>query len=99
MRPEVDVVASVENGNNVIGLCHEHDPDVVLMDYRLPGLNGVEATAALSEACPTVAVICLTASANLREVEALRAAGAFACLTKDEELDTIIATIRDAARS
>ncbi len=98
MRPEVDVVASIENANDVVAVCNEHDPDVVVMDYRLPGLDGVQATAALREACPTVAVVGLTASANSREVEALKEAGAVACLSKDEELDTIVATIRDAAR-
>ena len=98
MRPDIDVVASAENGNDVVSLCRAHDPDVVLMDYRLPGLDGVQATAAVRTACPSVAVVCITASANLREVEALREAGAVACLSKDEELDTIVATIRDAAR-
>ncbi len=99
MRPDVEVVASVENGNDVVDVCHEHDPDVVVMDYRLPGLDGVEATAVLKRECPRVAVVCLTASANVREIEALRHAGAFACLTKDEPLDDIVAAIRDAARA
>jgi DNA-binding NarL/FixJ family response regulator len=67
------------------------------MDYRLPGLDGVQATAALRRECPDVAVVCLTASANIRELEALRAAGAVACLTKDQELDEIVVAIRDAA--
>ena len=48
-----------------------YQPDVVLMDYRLPGLDGVQATAAVREARPGVAVVCLTASANAREIEAL----------------------------
>jgi DNA-binding NarL/FixJ family response regulator len=90
-------VAAVENGNDVIELCRNHKPDVVVMDYRLPGLDGVQATAALREECPEVAVVCLTASANLREMEALKEAGAVACLTKDEELDDIVAAIRAAA--
>ncbi|HET9323847.1 MAG TPA: response regulator transcription factor [Gaiellaceae bacterium] len=98
MRPDVEVVAAVENGNDVVQLCHDHDPDVVVMDYRLPGLDGVQATAALRRACPDVAVVCLTASANVRELQALADAGAVACLTKDEELDDIVAAIRDAAR-
>jgi DNA-binding NarL/FixJ family response regulator len=98
MRPDVEVVASVENGNDVIQLCREHHPDVVLMDYRLPGLDGVQATAALRGECPEVAVVCLTASANPREMAALMAAGAVACLTKDEELDEIVAAIRAAAQ-
>ncbi|HEY7705956.1 MAG TPA: response regulator transcription factor [Gaiellaceae bacterium] len=99
MRPDVEVVASVENGNDVVQLCKEHRPDVVVMDYRLPGLDGVQATAALRRACPEVAVVCLTASANVREMQALTEAGAVACLTKDEELDDIVAAIRNAAGS
>jgi two-component system response regulator DesR len=97
LRPEVEVVASVEDGNEVVALCTNYEPDVVVMDYRLPGLDGVQATAALRKACPDVAVVCLTASANPREMEALLAAGAVACLTKDQELDEIVEAIRDAA--
>ena len=99
MRPDVEVVAAVENGNDVVGLCREHDPDVVVMDYRLPGLNGVEATAVLRRECPEVAVVCLTASVNVHEMEALKQAGAVACLTKDEELEDIVAAIRAAAQA
>jgi DNA-binding NarL/FixJ family response regulator len=97
LRSDVDVVASVEDGNDVVALCKEHEPDVVVMDYRLPGLDGVQATAALRQACPEVAVVGLTASANPREMEALQAAGAVACLTKDRELDEIVDAIRTAA--
>jgi two-component system, NarL family, response regulator DesR len=97
LRADVEVVASVEHGNDVVTLCTEHRPDVVVMDYRLPGLDGVQATMALRDACPEVAVVCLTASANVREMEALQEAGAVACLTKDKELDEIVAAIRDAA--
>ena len=97
MRPDVEVVASVENGNDVVQLCRDHDPDVVVMDYRLPGLDGVQVTALLRRECPDVAVVCLTASASVLELEALKEAGAAACLTKDEELDDIVTAIRDAA--
>jgi DNA-binding NarL/FixJ family response regulator len=97
LRPDVEVVASAENGNDVVTLCKTYEPDVVVMDYRLPGLDGVQATAALRRACPDVAVVCLTASANPRELDALRAAGAVACLSKDRELDEIVDTIRSAA--
>jgi DNA-binding NarL/FixJ family response regulator len=97
LRSDVEVVASVEDGTKVVELCKEYSPDVVVMDYRLPALDGVQATRVLREACPEVAVVCLTASANMREVDALFAAGAVACLTKDEPLDTIVAAIRKAA--
>ena len=58
----------------------------------------MEATTALGQACPDVAVLCLTASANPREMEAMTEAGAVACMSKDEELDEIVNAIRNAAR-
>ena len=97
MRSDVEVVASVGDGAAAVPACQEYRPDVVLMDYRLPGLDGVQATTALREACPEAAVVCLTASANTREIEALYQAGASACLTKDQELDSIVEAIRSAA--
>jgi two-component system response regulator DesR len=97
LRSDIEIVASVPDGNHAVALCREHAPDVVLMDYRLPGIDGVQATKVLKEACPEVAVVCLTASANMREVDALYAAGAVACLTKDEPLESIVAAIHRAA--
>jgi two-component system response regulator DesR len=97
LRSDIEVVASVGDGRDVVAAVSEHRPDVVLMDYRLPGLDGVQATAAVRQAVPEAAVVCLTASANMREIEALYEAGAAACLTKDQELDQIIAAIKRAA--
>ena len=99
MRGDVEVVASVGDGAAAVPACLEFRPDVVLMDYRLPGLDGVQATRAVREACPGAAVVCLTASAQGREIEALQAAGATACLTKDQELEDIVAAIKRAAAS
>ena len=97
LRSDVEVVASVGDGTEAVPACKAYEPDVVLMDYRLPGLDGVQATLAVRAACPDTAVVCLTASANATEVEALLEAGAVACLTKDQELDTIVEALRTAA--
>jgi DNA-binding NarL/FixJ family response regulator len=97
LRSDIRVVASVSDGVAAVDAVVEHQPDVVLMDYRLPGIDGVQATRAVKEAAPDVAVVCLTASANLREVDALFEAGAVACLSKDQELDDIVEAIRSAA--
>lgn len=91
-----EVVGTVAEGTAVVAACQEYDPDVCVMDFRLPGMDGVEATIALRAACPQVAVVCLTASASARELEALEAAGAVACLRKDQELDEIVEAIRGA---
>jgi DNA-binding NarL/FixJ family response regulator len=98
LRPEINVVASVADGTDAARVVAELRPDVVLMDYRLPGLDGVQATRAVLDACPETAVVCLTASANLRERDALFEAGAVDCLQKDEGLDAIVAAIRNASR-
>lgn len=97
LRSDVEVVASVGDGTDAVPACLEHRPDVVLMDYRLPGLDGVQATAAVRRACPDAAVVCLTASASGREVAALYEAGAVACLRKDQSLEEIVAAIHAAA--
>jgi DNA-binding NarL/FixJ family response regulator len=96
LQDGIEVVGSVAEGNAAVGSCQELQPDVVVMDFRMPGMDGVEATLALQQECPAVAVVCLTASANPRELEALKAAGAVACLRKDQELDEIVAAIRQA---
>jgi DNA-binding NarL/FixJ family response regulator len=97
MRADVEIVASVGDGAAAVAATVEHRPDVVLMDYRLPGLDGIQATTLVLEAVPDVAVVALTASADDAEREALVEAGAVACLTKDQELEEIVATILDAA--
>ena len=96
LQEGLEVVGAVAEGTAVVGACEQYDPDVCVMDFRLPGMDGVEATAALLQACPDVAVVCLTASASPRELEALEAAGAVACLRKDQELDEIVEAIRGA---
>ena len=97
LRSDLTVVASVSDGEEAVSVCRQHEPNVALMDYRLPGLDGIEATRELKRACPGVAVVALTASANREEMEALKAAGAVACLTKDQELEEIVEAIHRAA--
>jgi DNA-binding NarL/FixJ family response regulator len=97
VTPDVRVVASVPDGEAALEVCVELGPDVVLLDYRLPGLDGVETTTALKAACPESVVVVLSAAAELGEVQALYDAGAVAFLTKDRELDEIVGAIREAA--
>ena len=93
---DVRVLHSVADGRSAVAACRELQPDVVVMDYRLPEMDGVEATAAIRSSLDT-AVVALTATAEAGEVEALLAAGAAACLRKDSDVGAIVAAIRDAA--
>jgi DNA-binding NarL/FixJ family response regulator len=97
VTPDIRVVAAVPDGESALEVCARVKPDVALVDYRLPGLDGVETTAGLRSACPEAAVVVLTAAAETGEVQALLDAGAVACLTKDRGLDDIVGAIREAA--
>jgi DNA-binding NarL/FixJ family response regulator len=97
MQEHIEVVGTVVEGSAAVDACLKLKPDVCVMDFRLPGMDGVEATAAIRVACPEVAVVGLTASASSREIDAFMAAGAVACLRKDQELEEIVATIVDAS--
>jgi DNA-binding NarL/FixJ family response regulator len=97
LRDEVDVVASVPTGDAAVGLVRELEPDVVLMDYRMPGLNGSEATRAVLGAYPLTRVVCLSASVTAQEVAEVEAAGAVACVTKDEDFDRLVQIVCEAA--
>ena len=95
---DIRVVASVGDGETAVRACEAESPDVVLMDYRLPGLDGVSATAAIRSTRPQTAVVVLTAAAENGEVEALYEAGAVALLTKDSAVTEIVQAVREAAR-
>jgi DNA-binding NarL/FixJ family response regulator len=97
LRTEVAVVGSAASGDEAVELCARLEPDVVLVDYRMPGMNGAETTRAVLAAAPGTSVICLTASVAADEIEELRAAGAVACITKDQELDQLVSAVCEAA--
>jgi DNA-binding NarL/FixJ family response regulator len=83
LLPQVEVVGTAANGEEAVDQATAQQPDVVLMDLRMPRCDGVEATRRLRERAPEIKVIVLTTYADDRSViEALRA-GARGYLTKD----------------
>jgi DNA-binding NarL/FixJ family response regulator len=83
LLPDVEVVGTAADGEEVLALAGELKPDVILMDLRMPRMDGVEATRRLRERDPGVKVVVLTTYADDRSVlDALRA-GALGYLTKD----------------
>jgi DNA-binding NarL/FixJ family response regulator len=97
LRGDIAIVAADSDGAHAVELCKEHTPDVILLDYRLPGLDGVQVARLVRQECPEVAVVVLTAAAREREIEALLETGAVACVRKDEPLDRIVEAVRRAA--
>ena len=94
----IEVVGAVADGNAGGAAVADLTPDVVLMDFRLPGLDGAAATAALMAAHPGAAVVCLTAEATDDERLAVLAAGAGALVEKGTATADLVEAIRSAFR-
>jgi DNA-binding NarL/FixJ family response regulator len=94
---DIEIVASESRGDDAVELCRLHSADVLVVDYRLPGEDGVQVARRVRAECPEVSVVVLTAAAGEREIEALLEAGAVAFVGKDEPLDAIVEAVRRAA--
>lgn len=94
-RREIDVVASVGDGNEGLRLIDELQPDIILLDMRMPEISGLGVLAALQEKGASMPVVVLTTSADEKDlVESLRS-GARGYLLKDMEPDSLVIALRD----
>ncbi len=94
VSPDVDLVGTAENGQVALERLDDLAPDVVLMDLRMPVMDGVEATRRIRAGHPAVQVIVLTTYADDESVFAALRAGARGYLTKDADADEILRAVR-----
>jgi DNA-binding NarL/FixJ family response regulator len=92
----VDVVAEAGDGAEAVAAVLEHRPDVVLMDLRMPGMDGVEATRRIRAASDARVLALTTFDVDQHVVDALRA-GAVGFLLKDVTSDGLVEAVRQAA--
>jgi two-component system NarL family response regulator len=93
-QPDMVVAAEIGNGLEAVETYRRAQPDVVLMDLRLPGMSGVEAIIALRKEFPACRVIVLTTYDNDEDLYRACQSGAFSYLLKDTPTDEIVGTIR-----
>jgi len=93
----IELLATASDGEEALALSAEHDPDVVLMDLRMPRMDGIEATSRLRETHPEIRVIALTTYADDESVLGALRAGARGYLTKDASSQDIRAAILTVA--
>lgn len=93
---DIYIVGEAENGREAIEICEKHLPDVVLMDVRMPELNGIEATNHILKKRPNIKVIILTSFIDKELIENSLKAGASSYLLKNESGERIVRVIRDA---
>lgn len=93
-EPDLRVVAEADNGPQAIKLFREHQPDVVLLDGRLPGISGVETLAALRREFPNARVVMLSIDEGEEDVYRALQAGAAGYLPKATQLQELLLAIR-----
>lgn len=92
-----EVLGTVPSGEEAVSACVQMKPDVVLMDYKLKGLNGVEATGEIARLVPTTKVLILSMFDNQEVVVAAVAAGAAGFLPKNVDRTELVRAIRAVA--
>jgi len=93
-HPDITVVGEASNGQEAVQLAADLRPDVIVMDVRMPGMGGIEATRRIKEAHPDMAVLVLTAHDDDEYVFALLQAGANGYLLKTAEADELVQGLR-----
>jgi len=96
-EPDVEVVGAAGDGDTAVALTERLDPDVVLMDIEMPGVDGVAATHRIGTVAPRTAVVILTTFADRARITRALDAGAAGYLLKDAEPTELIDGIRTAA--
>ncbi|MBC9712842.1 response regulator transcription factor [Streptomyces sp. TRM66268-LWL] len=95
--PDIEVAGEAGTGADAVRLTAELAPDVVVMDIRMPGMDGIEATGRITAAHPATRVLMLTTFDDDEYVYGSLRAGASGFLVKDMELDAILDAVRVVA--
>lgn len=97
-RPEIEVVGEAANGEEAVALVERLEPHVVLMDLRMPVMDGIVATTALRDRFPSIPVLVLTTFDDDASLFGALRAGAAGYLLKDVSSETLVAAVTAAAR-
>jgi NarL family two-component system response regulator LiaR len=93
-QDDLEVVAEAADGQQAVQFALKERPDVVIMDYAMPKLNGIEATRHIKAVAPGIAILVLTAYDSDQYIFAFLEAGAAGYLLKDVSVDHLIEAIR-----
>ena len=97
LEPDLEIVGTAQTAEAAIALAHELQPDIIVMDVRLPGIDGIAATRALGEDLPSGRVIILSLYCDPETRRQAVEAGAQAFVAKYDMTQSLLATIRRIA--
>jgi DNA-binding NarL/FixJ family response regulator len=95
---DIEVVGQAKDGYEALSLVHDLDPDVLLLDMEMPGLQGMEVAKELKAAGSEVPILALSAYEDKHYIIGILATGAAGYLTKEELPQTIIRAVRGVAK-
>ena len=95
LAPEFDVVATAGDGRAVLEAAEKHQPDIILLDISMPGLNGIEAARRLKQSNPDAKLIILTMHADLSFVSAAFEAGVSGYVLKQSAATELVTALHD----
>ena len=95
-NPDIDVIGEASSGEAAVDAVRQQRPDIVLMDIRMPGIGGLEATRKILRLDDSIRVIVVTACADDPYPTRVMQAGATAYITKGADLDEMVRAIRKA---
>ncbi|GGV38223.1 DNA-binding response regulator [Streptomyces longisporoflavus] len=98
MEEDIEVVAQVGAGDEIVDAALNSRPDVALLDIELPGISGIDAAAALREECPECRVLILTTFGRPGYLRRAMEAGAVGFLVKDGPVEDLAEAVRQALR-
>jgi DNA-binding NarL/FixJ family response regulator len=93
-EPDLEVVGEAENGREALALCDRLAPDLILMDVRMPELDGLAATAAVKAQCPRTSVVVVTMYEDPDYLFRAVQAGAAGYVLKDATRREVLAVVR-----
>jgi NarL family two-component system response regulator LiaR len=93
---DLELIAEASSGDEAVAMCNRFHPDVVLMDLKMPGTSGAEATRRIREHWPDIQIVALTSFKEKELVEDAMEAGAIGYLLKNVSADELAEAIRAA---
>ena len=99
LEPDFDVIGEAADGAEAVRMAHALHPDVIVMDARMPIMDGIQATAMLRQDTPDIRVVILSLHDDAHTRALARSAGAAAFVAKHEPSEVLFAAVRGASVS
>ncbi len=95
-KRQFEIVGEASGGEEAVARVEELQPDIVIMDVRMPGMDGVEATRQIRERFPGTSVLAYSGFSDRDQIDAMRDAGAVGYVLKDAPEEELVLRLQDS---